>query len=140
LFNQLDTSSLETQYSLEGQHAYHPKKMVSILIYGYTHGVFSMRELEKRCREDLSFMYIAQMNCPNFRTLNNFRKDNAEFFEESFIQTVQLAMALNMASLGHVSFDGSKFKANSSKHKAMSYGRLKEKEQKLCQEIEELIN
>ena len=140
MFNQLDTSSLETQYSLEGQHAYHPKKMVSILIYGYTHGVFSMRELEKRCREDLSFMYIAQMNCPNFRTLNNFRKDNAEFFEESFIQTVQLAMALNMASLGHVSFDGSKFKANSSKHKAMSYGRLKEKEQKLCQEIEELIN
>ena len=139
MFNQLDTSTLESQYSLEGQHAYHPKKMVSILIYGYTHGVFSMRELEKRCREDLSFMYIAKMNCPNFRTLNNFRKDNTEFFEESFIQTVQLAMALNMASLGHVSFDGSKFKANSSKHKAMSYGRLKEKEQKLCKEIEELI-
>jgi len=113
--------------------------MVSILIYGYTHGVFSMRELEKRCHEDLSFMYIAKANCPNFRTLNNFRKDNAEFFEESFIQTVQLAMTLDMASLGHVSFDGSKFKANSSKHKAMSYGRLKEKEQKLCKEIEELI-
>jgi len=139
LFNQLDTSTLESQYSLEGQHAYHPKKMVSILIYGYTHGVFSMRELEKRCHEDLSFMYIAKANCPNFRTLNNFRKDNAEFFEESFIQTVQLAMTLDMASLGHVSFDGSKFKANSSKHKAMSYGRLKEKEQKLCKEIEELI-
>ena len=139
MFNQLDTSTLESQYSLEGQHAYHPKKMVSILIYGYTHGVFSMRELEKRCREDLSFMYIAKVNCPNFRTLNNFRKDNAEFFEESFIQTVQLAMSLGMASLGHVSFDGSKFKANSSKHKAMSYGRLREKEQKLCEEIEELI-
>jgi len=113
--------------------------VVGILIYGYTHGVFSMRELEKRCCEDLSFMYIARMSCPNFRTLNNFRKDNAAFFEESFIQTVQLAMALNMASLGHISFDGSKFKANSSKHKAMSYGRLKEKEQKLCAEIEELI-
>lgn len=139
MFGQLDTRAIESQYSPEGQHAYHPKKIVSILIYGYTHGVFSMRELEKRCREDLSFMYIARMNCPNFRTLNNFRKDNAEFFEESFIQTVQLAMVLNMASLGHVSFDGSKFKANSSKHKAMSYGRLKEKEQKLCKEIEELI-
>jgi len=139
LFDQLDTSTLETQYSLNGQYAYHPKKVVSILIYGYTHGVFSMRELEKRCNEDLSFMYIANMSCPNFRTLNNFRKDNAVFFEEAFMQTVQLAMELNMASLGHVSFDGSKFKANSSKHKAMSYSRLKEKEKKLCEDIEALI-
>lgn len=139
LFGQLDTRALESQYSPEGQHAYHPKKMVSILIYGYTHGVFSMRELEKRCREDLSFMSIAKMNCPNFRTLNNFRKDNAAFFEDSFKQTVQLAMELNMVSLGHISFDGSKFKANSSKHKAMSYGHLKEKEPKLCLEIEALI-
>jgi len=139
LFDQLDTRDLETQYSPEGQRAYHPKKIVSLLIYGYTHGVFSMRALEKRCQEDLSFMYIARMNCPNFRTLNDFRKDNAAFFEDSFKQTVQLAIKLNMASLGHISFDGSKYKANSSKHKAMSYGRLKEKEQKLCEEIEELI-
>ena len=139
MFGQLDTSALESQYSPDGQHAYHPKQMISILIYGYTHGVFSMRELEKRCHEDLSFMYIAKMNCPNFRTLNNFRKDNSEFFEDSFVQTVQLAIELNMASLGHISFDGSKFKANSSKHKAMSYGRLKEKEQKLCKEIAKLI-
>jgi len=139
LFDQLDTSYLESQYSPEGQHAFHPKKMVSILIYGYSHGVFSMRELEKRCREDLAFMYIAGANCSNFRTLNDFRKDNAEFFEDSFKQTVQLAMELKMASLGHISFDGSKFKSNSSKHKAMSYDRLKDKEQKLCEEIEELI-
>jgi transposase len=139
LFGQLDTRAIESQYSPEGQHAYHPKKMVSILIYGYTHGVFSMRELEKRCYEDLSFMYIARMSCPNFRTLNNFRKDNAAFFEDCFKQSVELAMELKMASLGHVSFDGSKFKANSSNHKAMSYGRLKEKESKLCKEIEDLI-
>ena len=139
LFDQLDTRVIEAQYSPEGQRANHPKKMVSILIYGYTHGVFSMRELEKRCCEDLSFMYIARMSCPNFRTLNNFRKDNAAFFEDSFKQSVELAMELKMASLGHVSFDGSKFKANSSKHKAMSYGRLKEKESKLCKEIEDLI-
>lgn len=73
--------------------------MVGILIYGYIHGVFGMRELENRCREDLSFMYIAKANCSNFRILNNFRKDNAGFFEESFIQTVQLAMSFNMAAL-----------------------------------------
>jgi hypothetical protein len=84
-------------------------------------------------------MYIAQMNCPNFRVLSDFRKDNPEFFHHCFKQTVQLAMMLGLASLGHISLDGSKFKASSSKHKAMSYGRLKEKEKLLTQEIEELI-
>ena len=66
LFQQLDTSSIESQYSPLGQHAYHPRKLVGILIYGYSHGVFSSRQLEKRCNEDLSFMYIAGKNCPNF--------------------------------------------------------------------------
>ena len=70
--------------------------------------------------------------------LSDFRKDHGEFFRACFKQTVQLAMALGLVSLGHVSLDGSKFKANSSKHKAMSYGRLKEKEQELCEEIEAL--
>ena len=102
------------------------------------HGVFSSRQIEQRCREDLSFMFIAGRNCPNFRVLSDFRKDHGEFFRACFKQTVQLAMALGLVSLGHVSLDGSKFKANSSKHKAMSYGRLKEKEQELCEEIEAL--
>ncbi len=139
LFQQLDTTSLENDYSHKGQNAYHPKLIVSILIYAYSRGVFSSREIERRCNEDLSFMYIAQMNCPNFRVLSDFRKDNADFFHNCFKQTVQLAMALGLASLGHISLDGSKFKASSSKHKAMSYGRLKEKEQQLTQEIETLI-
>lgn len=84
-------------------------------------------------------MYIAQMNWPNFRVLSDFRKDHADFFHECFKQTVQLAMELKLASLGHISLDGSKFKANSSKHKAMSYRHLKEQEQQLTNEIEELI-
>ncbi len=112
LFEQLDTSSLEATYSPLGQHAYHPKTIVSILIYSYSRGVFSSRETERRCNEDLSFMYIAEMNCPNFRVLSNFRKNNAEFFHNCFKQTVQLAMELNLASLGHISLDGSKFQAN----------------------------
>lgn len=139
LLEQLDTSAIEAQYSPLGQHAYHPKKIVSILIYGYSHGVFSSRQLEKRCNEDLSFMYIAGKNCPNFRVLSDFRKEHGAFFQDCFKQTVQLALELELVSLGHVSLDGSKFKANSSKHKAMSYHYLKEKEQVLVQEIEALI-
>jgi len=140
LFEQLDTSTLESQYSRKGQNAYHPKLIISILIYAYSRGVFSSRQIEQRCHEDLSFMFIAQMNCPNFRVLSDFRKDNPEFFHDCFKQTVKLAMELKLASLGHISLDGSKFKANSSKHKAMSYQRLQEKEQQLTLEIEALVD
>ena len=147
LLQQIDTSSLENLYSVKGQNAYHPKLIVSILIYAYSRGVFSSRQIEKRCHEDLSFMFIAQMNCPNFRVLSDFRKDHGDFFQDCFKQTVKLAMELKLASLGHISLDGSKpvlseaegFKANTSKHKAMSYGHLKEKEQALSAEIDELI-
>ena len=139
LFQQLDTGSVEAKYSPNGQHAYHPRQIVSILIYGYSHGVFSSRQLEKRCREDLSFMYIAGRNCPNFRVLSDFRKNNADFFQHCFKQTVELALEMKLASLGHVSLDGSKFKASSSKHKAMSYKHLKAKEAALTQEIDDLI-
>ncbi|KEQ18568.1 IS1182 family transposase, partial [Endozoicomonas numazuensis] len=120
-------------------HAYPPKLIVAILIYAYSHGVFSSREIERRCRQDLAFMYISQMNCPNFRVLGDFRKDNLSFFHDCFKQSVKLAMELELASLGHISLDGSKFKANSSKHKAMSYGRLKLKEAELSAEIDDLI-
>ena len=139
IFQQLDTSESEGNYSVPGQHAYHPKLIVSILIYAYSRGVFSSGEIEKRCREDLSFMLIAKMICPNFRVLGDFRKDNGDFFQDCFTQTVKLAMELKLASLGHISLDGSKFKASSSKHKAMSCKRLKEKEQALTEEIEALI-
>ncbi len=72
-------------------------------------------------------MFIAQMGCPNFRVLSDFRKDNTEFFHDCFKQTVKLAMELKLASLGHISLDGSKFKSDSSKHKAMSYAHLQAK-------------
>jgi len=139
LFEQLDTTELEGQYSEFGQRAYHPKLIIGILIYAYSRGVFSSREIERRCHEDLSFMYIAKMNCPNFRVLSDFRKNNGGFFGTCFKQSVELAMELKLASLGHISLDGSKFKANSSKHKAMSYKRLQEKEAELTAEIEALI-
>ena len=139
IFGQLDTSSVEEHYSIRGQNAYHPRLITGILIYAYSQGVFSSREIEKRCHEDLGFMFISHSNCPNFRVLSDFRKDNYLFFKECFKQSVMLAMGAGMASLGHVSLDGSKFKASTSKHKAMSYGRLKAKEKELTDEIEGLI-
>jgi hypothetical protein len=84
-------------------------------------------------------MFIVQMGCPNFRVLSDFRKDHVEFFHDCFKQTVKLALELKLASLGHISLDGSKFKSDSSKHKAMSYQHLKAKEQELTQEIEALV-
>ena len=139
IFEQLDTSSVEERFSVRGQNAYHPRLITGILIYAYSQGVFSSREIEKRCHEDLGFMFISHCNCPNFRVLSDFRKDNYEFFKDCFKQSVLLAMEAGMAALGHVSLDGSKFKANTSKHKAMSYGRLKAKEKELTEEIEDLI-
>ena len=139
LFDQLDTAAIEKLYSDKGQHAYHPRLIVSIFIYAYSRGTFSSREIERRCKEDLSFMFIAQMGCPNFRVLSDFRKDHLEFFHDCFKQTVKLALELKLASLGHISLDGSKFEAHSSKHKAMSYQHLKAKEQQLTQEIEALV-
>ena len=139
IFEQLETSSIEDDYSLLGQNAYHPRLITAILIYAYSQGIFSSREIEKKCHEDLGFMFISHFNCPNFTVLSDFRKDNYEFFKECFKQSALLAMEAGLTSLGHVSLDGSKFKANTSKHKAMSYGRLKAKEKELTEEIEDLI-
>lgn len=140
LMNQLDTSDLENKYSPKGQHAYHPRLIVAILIYGYSHGVFSSRQIEQKCHEDLGFMYISHLSCPNFRVLSDFRKANYEFFKLCFRQTVLLAKGAGLLSLGHVSLDGSKFEADTSRHKAMSYKRLKELEKELIEEIEDLIS
>jgi transposase len=82
---------------------------------------------------------ISESLYPNFRVLSDFRKDHGDFFQDCFKQTVKLALELKLASLGHISLDGSKFKANTSKYKAMSYGHLQEKEQALCAEISDLI-
>lgn len=128
IFSQIDTKKIEEKYSMRGQHAYHPKRIVAILIYAYSQGIFSSRQIEKKCSRDLSFMYISHRNCPNFRVLADFRKDNYKFFLECFRQSVMIAKGLGMVSLGHVSADGSKFSANTSKYKAASYSRLKANE------------
>jgi len=139
IFSQIDTSDLEKKYSIAGQHAYHPRLVTAILIYAYSQGIFSSRKIEARCKKDLSFMYVSHLNCPNFRVLSDFRKDNWQFFKSCFVASVAIAKSLGMVSLGHVSLDGSKFYANTSKYKAASYKRLNENYKKLEKEIEELL-
>ena len=139
ILNQIDTRSIEEKYSMTGQHAYHPKQVTAILIYAYSQGVFSSRQIEKKCSQDLSFMYISHRNCPNFRVLSDFRKDNWQFFKDTFKESVKIASGMGMVSLGHVGIDGSKFGASTSKHKAASYSHLKANEKKLKREIEDLL-
>lgn len=139
ILEQIDVTSLYKNYSVLGQNAYNPKLLIGILIYAYSQGIFSSRQIEEKLKLDIGFMYIGQMQKPNFRVLSDFRKDNREFFKDCFKQSVLLAMTAGLVSLGHISLDGSKFKANTSKHKAMSYGRLKAKEKELVKEIEELL-
>lgn len=139
ILEQIDVTSLYKNYSVLGQNAYNPKLLIGILIYAYSQGIFSSRQIAEKMKLDLGFMYIGQMQKPNFRVLSDFRKNNIGFFKECFKQSVMLAMTAGLVSLGHISLDGSKFKANTSKHKAMSYGRLKAKEAELVKEIEELM-
>jgi len=139
ILSQIDTKSIEKKFSMIGQHAYHPRLITAILIYSYSQGIFSSRKIEKKCSQDLSFMYISHRNCPNFRVLSDFRKDNWQFFVECFKASVKIASGLGMVSLGHVGIDGSKFSANTSKHKAASYSHLNANEDKLKHEIEELL-
>ena len=139
ILSQIDTKSIEEKFSMIGQHAYHPRLITAILIYSYSQGVFSSRKIEKKCSQDLSFMYISHRNCPNFRVLSDFRKDNWQFFVECFKASVKIAASLGMVSLGHVGIDSSKFMANTSKHKAASYSHLMANENKLKHEIEKLL-
>ena len=109
MFQQFDTSSVEEKFSVRGRNAFHPRLITAILIYAYSQGVFSSREIENKCHEDIGFLFISHCNCPNLRVLSDFKKDNYEFFKECFKQSALLAIKAGMASLGHVSLDGSKF-------------------------------
>lgn len=132
----LDFSSINRKYSRLGEHAYDPMMLFLVLLYGYTHGVFSSRKLAGQCQRDLCYMYITGSLKPDFRTISDFRKNHIQELKGLFQQSVLLAKELSMVSLGHVSLDGSFFEANSSKHKAMSYGRMLEAEKALKEEIE----
>ena len=138
---QLDLSAIESVYEEEerGQPPYHPRMMTKLLMYGYCVGVFSSRRLQKKLREDVGFRVLAAGNEPDFRTISDFRKLHLGALQGLFDQVLQIALQAGAMKLGRVVLDGSKVKANASKHKAMSYGRMQEQEKRLKEEVKRLL-
>src|SRR6266436_659851 len=138
---QLDLSAIHAVHGEEkrGQPPYDPLLMTKLLVYGYCTGVFSSRRIQKRLQEDIPFKVLAAGNQPDFRTISDFRKIHIETLQNLFEQVLAMALECGAIKLGRVSLDGTKLKANASKHKAMSYGRMKEKQQQLKEEVKQLL-
>jgi len=132
----LDLGAIFACYSEErGYPPYHPAMMVALLLYGYSRGVYSSRQLERACEERVDFMAVTGMSRPDFRTIAEFRRRHLKALGELFVQVLRLCREAGLVKLGHVALDGTKIKANASKHKAMSYGRMREAEAKLQAEV-----
>jgi len=136
---QLDIGCLDSDFNGMGQHPYHPLMLLRLLMWGMANRVVSTRRIEILTHRDVSFIYLGGGQRPDYRTLARFRRHNTKEIKRLFKQTVLLCARLGMVNLGHLSLDGTKLKANTSKHKAMSYGRMKEEEKRLEREIEELM-
>ena len=113
--------------------------MTKVLVYGYCVGVFSSRRIERRLVEDIAFRVLAAGNQPNFRTISDFRKIHLKTLEGLFEQVLKIALEAGAMKVGRVALDGTKMKANASKHKAMSYDRMREKEKQLKAEVKQLL-
>jgi transposase len=128
----LDLSTILDCYSEErGYPPYHPTMMTAVLLYAYCQGIYPSRRIAKACRERVDFMAVTGMQMPDFRTISDFRKRHLVALGELFIQVLRLCQQAGLVKLGHVALDGTKLKANASKHKAMSYGRMKKAEAEL---------
>ena len=141
LIDQLDLSAITAVYEEEerGYPPYHPVMLTKVLVYAYCVGVFSSRKIQRRLVEDVAFRVLAAGNEPDFRTISDFRKTHLATLKGFFEQVLRLARELGAPRVGRVALDGSKMKANASKHKAMSYGRMREKQQQLREEVKQLL-
>ena len=138
----LDLSAIYKSYQDKdgrGQAAYAPEMMVRLLLYGYAKGVYSSRKIETRTFEDVAFRYLSGDQHPDHATIAEFRKRHLEALAGLFTQALLLCSEAGLVKLGHVSIDGTKIKANASKHKAMSYKRMTETEARLKQEMDALL-
>ncbi len=138
----LDLSAIYASYEEKdgrGQSAYAPEMMLRVLLYGYATGVYSSRKIEARTYEDVAFRYLAADAHPDHDTFAEFRKRHLEALAGLFTQALLLCEKAGLVKLGHVAIDGTKIKANASKHKAQSYARMGETEQRLKAEIEALL-
>ena len=138
----LNLSAIYASYETKdgrGQAAYLPEMMVRLLLYGYCVGVVSSRKIELRTYEDVAFRFLSADEHPDHDTIANFRKRHLDALAGLFTQALLLCEKAGLVKLGHVAIDGTKIKANASKHKAMSYDRMGETEQRLQQEIADLL-
>jgi transposase len=123
-----------------GPRGYHPQMLLTVLVYGYCIGVFSSRKLAARCETDVAFRVLSGGSFPDFRTLSDYRKRHLGVMSGLFIDVLGMCREAGLVKVGHVSLDGSKYQANASKHKAMSYGRIGEAEPRLAAEIKGLLD
>ena len=136
----LDFSPILKAYTQErGQPPYHPVMMTLLLMYAYARGITSSREIERRCETDIAFRYLTGGERPDHDTVCAFRVRHLEAFRALFVDTLRLARGAGLKKLGHLAVDGTKVKANASKHKAMSYGRMEESMKKLDEQIGKLL-
>jgi transposase len=132
----LDLDAIERSYRSEvGQPPFDPEQMTALLLHGYASGLYSSRRLARACVERADFMMIAAGDPPDFRTISEFRKRHLEALAGLFVQVLKLAERAGLVKLGHVALDGTKIKANASKHKAMSYAGMKKREAELAAEV-----
>lgn len=137
----LDLGAFHARYDKDGprNQPFHPAMMVKVLLYGYATGVFSSRKIARKLHEDVAFRALAAGNFPAHRTIRDFRALHLSELSELFVQVVRLARELGLVKLGTVAIDGTKVKANASRHKAMSYGRMLKTEAELQAQIEALL-
>jgi transposase len=142
LVDQLDLSAITARYEDEerGQPPYHPVMLTKVLVYAYCVGVFASRKIERRLPDDVAFRVLAAGNQPDFRTISDFRKLHLAALSGLFEQVLRLALEAGAMTLGRVALDSTKVKANASKHKAMSYGRMRERAQQLRAEVKYLLS
>ena len=135
--NGLDLSAIMAVYDEDrGYPPYHPGMMTALLLYGYSQGIYSSRRIAKACEERLDFAALTGLQRPDFRTIAEFRKRHLAALSGLFVQVLGLCRAAGLVKLGHVALDGTKIRANASKHKAMSYGRMPAAEAKLAAEVD----
>jgi len=136
LVETLDLGAIYASYDEErGYPPYHPLLMTKLLLYGYTRGVRSSRKLARACQEDVAFRILAAGQQPDFRTIAAFRARHLKALNGLFDQVLQLCREAGLVKLGHVAVDGTKVRANASKHKAMSYARMKQEEERRREQI-----
>lgn len=136
----LDLTAFFDDYTVaRGAPPYDPRLMVKLLIYGYSNGVTSSRELERRCHHDVAFMFLSAQAAPDFVAISRFRKRHVKAFAALFTQALGLCAQAGLVSLGRVALDGSKVRASASRHRAMSYDRMVRAEGELAAEVQALL-